>query len=294
MAKRRIETTHVTCNGQDVVIEEVYRRVKKGHWVRDTVVYNGWDEDVDLAAMALGLPPSPCIAHRYGIDEDDDINELLALRAAEGWTDAVKILLQMGANPRTSAYPFEYGSSEYNHLEPEMDIPLRAAALMGHVDVARILIDAGADPTTWNHDMTTYPLMIAIVNNDQDMLDLIYPYVRQQYLPGGPEYNSSHALMEAITTENVPLALFFIDEGHNVHASREAPIRFAVEHQLPEVVQALLDAGANPRVGNGEPLSLALDGLYKNDEIARMLLEWYRENGVWPEFAIDKMLETLD
>ena len=295
MAKRRIKTIHVTCNGQDVIIEEVWRRVSKKKEVLDTVVYNGWDEDVDVAAMALGLPASPCILHKYGIDEEENtIHELLALRAAEGWTDAVKILLLMGADPRTSAFPFEYGSDEYNIIEPETDVPIRAASLNGHVETVRVLLSAGADPGAWNDTESGFPLNNAIISENQEMFDLIYPYVRSSYLPGGSEYDASHALMTAITYKNVPLALFFIDDGHNVHASREAPLRFSVEKGLPVVFQALLDAGADPTINQNDPLRLALGRPYRNDEIARMILEWYRENKVWPEFAIDALLASLE
>ena len=105
--------------------------------------------------------------------------------------------------------------------------PLLFAAQQGNVDIARFLLAAGADVNE------SAPDGIAGDTNAQVLFR---------------EGTDASALMVAIDSSHSEMALFLIESGANVNDSRagRTPLHSAVQQEIPEVVRALLSAGADP------------------------------------------------
>jgi ankyrin repeat protein len=144
------------------------------------------DIPVIEALLARGVPP-----------DETDKNGLTALHNAAGCghLDAVRRLLGAGADPRASARS-----------------PLGAAARLGHVEVAAVLLAAGCEleDVTWGRTSLTDAAML----NQAPMLD------------------------------------FLTAAGANVNAVDDTgltPLMHAARKGFPRIVERLLRAGADPR-----------------------------------------------
>lgn len=138
------------------------------------------------ALPARGVPP-----------DETDKNDLTALHnaAGHGHLDAGRRLLRAGADPRASARS-----------------PLGAAASLGHVEVAEVLLAAGCEleDVTWGRTSLTDAAML----NQAPMLD------------------------------------FLIAAGANVNAVDDngfTPLMHAARHGYPRILERLLRAGADPQ-----------------------------------------------
>ena len=111
------KTHHLDCMGADVtvIIDD------------DGIEFQGWDEEAEIAAQALGLEPSVCWTVAQAI-KDDRLDDVLMNAAERGHADVVALLLDAGAD-----------------VHADDDDALRWAASNGHAGVVALLLDAGAD-----------------------------------------------------------------------------------------------------------------------------------------------------
>jgi ankyrin repeat protein len=90
------------------------------------------------------LRPSTAIVQRILIEvshEKDTLNRCLRFASVSGSADVVRLLIQRGADP--------------NGLDDrDNSFPLAHAVRYGHVEIVRVLLDAGANPTqpVWDED----------------------------------------------------------------------------------------------------------------------------------------------
>ena len=75
-------------------------------------------------------------------------------------------LLAAGADPNACV------AGQKPSEEVVLTTPLRMAARYGHLEVSRLLVDAGADPSRANSDGAT-PLMVAAQNGHPEVLRLL-------------------------------------------------------------------------------------------------------------------------
>ena len=127
------------CGGEAVTLE----KTDDGN-----IIFHGWDEETELAAIELGFEPSACWIVWNAIN-NDLLNEELFEKGRHGNLLLVEALLFVGASANE-----DHGS--WGTL-------LHVAAEYGHVDVVKILLEAGAsvdaiDPEDWT------PLHIAARN----------------------------------------------------------------------------------------------------------------------------------
>ena len=142
---------------------------------------------------------------------------------AENHTQAAAVLLEVGGGATTrSANGFT---------------PLLFAAQQGNVELARLLIAAGARVEESAPDG---------IGGDTNARVLF------------KEGTAASALMVAIDSGQADVARFLIERGAdpNHDGAGRTPLHSAVQHELPDVVAALLAAGADPNARLEKPLPL--------------------------------------
>ena len=175
------------CGGETVTIEKTDN---------GDIIFHGWDEETELAAIELGFETSDCWIVWNAINNDDLDQELInqirrnnnlvveALlflgvsvnyKEYNGWTplhcaagygniDAVKVLLEAGAGVDTRTDFFS--------------TPLHLAAMDGHDDAARILLEAGASVDAKDAAGGT-PLHIAEINESKSVAKIIMDWIEE-------------------------------------------------------------------------------------------------------------------
>jgi ankyrin repeat protein len=139
-----------------------------------------------------------------------------------------KLLLAHGANP--NAY-------HINKFWPDSPLPCLygATAVTNHVDLARVLLEAGADPNDGES------LFHSVEHKDGACLKLLLKYASPSALPP--------VLKHALDFEDQEGVKLLLDAGadpNHSDANGENALHSAVwRGRSPEIVAALLDAGAN-------------------------------------------------
>jgi len=158
--------------------------------------------------------------------------------AQQGDVDSIRILLKAGA--------------KLNGFEAGTVTPLIIASAMNHVAAVDLLLDNGADPNTV--DWRSYSALLLVVRDSHYGLDLARKdkvlAIVKSLLAHGANPNIRLKQPKAITANDVSL------DG-------ATPILLAAEVNNTEVVKALLDAGADPRITTEQgmtPLIMAAGG----------------------------------
>ena len=180
---------------------------------------------------------------------EEEIAEALPplMRAAwNGRVEEVRRLLKEGANVNETISLLGY-------------TPLLFAAERGHLDVIKVLLDAGADPNgvaDMGHPRVIIsPLITAMSRRNKKRLETI-----DMLIAAGAKVNSSTALQSplgnALSNRDVEMIRAFLDRGADVNWPEDEFGRTALVTAIlavqdgsgPDVrvVQLLLDAGANP------------------------------------------------
>jgi ankyrin repeat protein len=172
-----------------------------------------------------------------------EVSALIQAASRKGGAATVRALLAKGADVRSGD---RVGSTA-----------LHAAAAAGDLETVRLLIGEGADvnvPSMANIAFT--PLMTAAMNRQTGVVKLL--------LSKGAKANAATPKDKPPMVKNGPIDL-----------GGETALHLAAPYGPPELVKALLDAGADINVKNIQgmtPLMWAVASEYQNPEIIRMLL----------------------
>ena len=173
---------------------------------------------LDLVHFLLekGLDPNPHVSYRSPLGEavaQDDINMIRCLINARTDVDAL----------------YEFGSHQIGDPDFLFDnfigTPLQVAALKGDVEIAGLLLDAGAEIGIVRHRCSSYS-----------------------------------ALQHAVEEDDTHMVNFLLDKGANPNVFvRRSPLELALENCMPpnlEIITALINAGAdaNPTPGRDFPI----------------------------------------
>jgi ankyrin repeat protein/L-ascorbate metabolism protein UlaG (beta-lactamase superfamily) len=184
-------------------------------------------------------------------------------------------------------------------------LPLHLAAIHGHIDIARLLLKAGADVDCGDSDEST-PLHNACLNRHPEMLAFLLEnradvnrrdrngaYALsfaasggdsacvEMVLDAGADLNywnpQGFTLLHFACPRNLhDLFRRLIDHGVDINAASTTgitPLHWAVHRSSPRMINAMLDAGADPSPANQQGTTPLIDLSFAgNIEAARILL----------------------
>jgi len=147
------------------------------------------------------------------------------------------------------------------------ETPLQLAAMMGRLEIAQLLIDAGADANG-------EPLRTAIARQDGDMIRLLVGSGSDlEHRDDG----GATPILGAILEGNVEIAQLLVDLGASVHGVKwgdEDYLHLAARFTQPAMVLFFLDQGMDPNTTNELGATPLFISAVKGDaESARILLD---------------------
>ena len=194
----------------------------------------GWGESLTLAWDSA-------IEHLFPGYSANPLSHALHVAVVHGHADAVSVLLQTRIDP--------------NKCSSEGRLPLLTVAQKNNVNIAKILLEYGANPLEHDIHSEDRPLEVALCNNRLDMIALFLESnidVNQLNAMNGlvplAFTRSADALHQMVVANADPNKL---DKGKNT------PLYHAAAWRHPIVV-ALLQARANPNAGQNSPTMQSL------------------------------------
>ena len=137
--------------------------------------------------------------------------------------------------------------------------PLQEAALYGHKEVAKVLLDGGADPYIETR-LRGPPLLRAAMAGKVDVIKVL---LNGGTDPNKPNSRGHYPLHAAAIYGNVDSVTELLDGGADLNKEEpdgNSPLHYAAQHGHKKVVNILLQRGANNTKANEDghtPLSLA-------------------------------------
>lgn len=188
-----------------------------------------------------------------------------------GQLSLVRMLLDNGADPKSIPL---YRESHYGNQVAGNTPPLQLAVRLGEREIAMTLLRAGADINdTQAKAWACSALALAIVSNDQEMLDFV--------LAQGADTLDSTALLEAVVHSNIPLVKGLLtsspraSQGYRGTFGYEALCE-AVRQKSVDLVRLLLSTGMNLKRPAHMMTALGLAIFYGEEpdiQIVEMLLQ---------------------
>ena len=167
----------------------------------------------------------------------------LIASCVQGDIEATKFLLFTGISPN------DYEPNVYLDTAERPTTPLQAAARFGHVEIAKPLLERGADinPPENEHGITPCPLPLAALEGQIDMIKFLLS--RGADINGSARRNRA-ALHSAAYFGHVEVVKLLLKRGANVNLSAgdfATPLKAACAARFDNisVIAALLDGGAD-------------------------------------------------
>lgn len=159
----------------------------------------------------------------------------------EGYTKVVELLLKYGAHPDGMVAEIKADTDDLT--------PLGVASQDGHIDVVRLLIQAGADINWMNGEGET-PLGKAAYHGHADVVQELIISGADIYLSGNTGVT---ALLCASQNGHTEIVRMLLDGGASPNSkalfgddgSFETPLSRAVDNDHPDIVKLLINFGAN-------------------------------------------------
>ena len=200
-----------------------------------------------------------------------------------------------------------------NALDEHGFTQLIEAAKSNSLDVAKLLIDKGADVNLKDDNTGATALMHAVGHGNLDMVKLLienkadinavdkasqtalmiaamngYPEIAKLLIEKGADINlqewyKMNALMFALSHSKLDVAKLLIEKGIDVNAkdlTGETALMMTAEGNFPDIAKMLIDKGADINAKDKEgKTALAMADEFKHDEIASLLKQPKKDMG---------------
>jgi uncharacterized protein len=218
----------------------------------------------------------------YNISPNEIIDEftLLGFAAEKQKAEIVRLLINKGANVNLTSE------------NPDVLTAMMSAVYGGNLEIIQILINAGADLNEIR-DAGSYPLMIAAKNGREDIFNFLWSLTNQELIePAETILASAKEKLSRKPLNGATVELFdllrrsdsskmkiakAISKGADVNAydeSNHTVLMRACERFSDEsIIKLILDAGADPNIGNPSPLSCAIASRHYSDDVIRLLID---------------------
>ena len=151
--------------------------------------------------------------------------------------------------------------------------PLHLASREGHVDVARLLIEHGADSAAQSKDGTT-PLHRA---SERGHVDLVQLFIEDGADPAAQRRDGTTPLHKASFRGHVDLAQLLIEHGADVAAQNKhgtTPLHQAAELGHVDVARLLIEHGADAAAQSKDGMTPLYQASFQGHvDVARLLIE---------------------
>ena len=156
--------------------------------------------------------------------------------------DAARVAALLRAHPELVRAPNE---------NQTRDLPLHTAAIGGQLEIARLLLDAGAEIDGFDADEST-PLHVAALNRHPELVDLL---IARGADVNRRDRNGAYALSFAISGRDSVVVRHVLDAGADLNFSSATGtqlMHLAVSRGLWDIVDRLLASGpqAEPYAGS--------------------------------------------
>jgi ankyrin repeat protein len=184
-----------------------------------------------------------------------------------GYEDSVKFLLVKGANPRVAD---KMGFTA-----------LHFAVMHSHLEVAKVLIEHGADVNAKDNENKFTPLHFAVMAHSRN-LELAELLIRNgaDLSAAGP-LGGQTPLHMAVAAGNMSLTTLFIAKGADVNVRNESgatPLHEAARRGYKEIVEFLIEKGAQINAKDEDGMTPLAEALL-NDPKAREVVEILQKHG---------------
>ena len=200
------------------------------------IIFHGWDEETEMAAIELGFEPSVCFELWEGVGNINLLKKKIEYASRAGDLQLIKALIFIGV--------------DVNKITFASFPPLYFAVLGGNVDSVELLLAFGANP---RFDKSSALRRAAESGNHMIVESLVKAGANLHILDDDP-------LRSAARYGYVDVVRVLIEYGANVHAKSDYAIRWAAREGCSEVVRLLLENGADASVQNYYALRFARKG----------------------------------
>ncbi|MEM8781217.1 MAG: glyoxalase superfamily protein [Planctomycetota bacterium] len=185
----------------------------------------------DLASVREALDRDPTLA-RAGLQEHR--RTALHLAAAKGQAEIVRLLLERGADANAR----DRGDHAY---------PMHFAAESGHLDVVRALIRAGGDVRGGGdtHGLGVLGWATCFATVHQDVAELLLRSGAKHHIFSAVAVGDAEAVRRVV--EQDPSSL---TRPMSRYENHRTPLHLAVSKRRHDMIDLLLDLGADPRLGD--------------------------------------------
>lgn len=188
--------------------------------------------------------------------EHTDVTKFLKSKGAD-WATPTLYFASAGGDLKVVRRALAAGADLEVVLGEWDETPLMAAARMGHTDVVRCLLKAGADPNRKAHEMTA--LFSAVGNGKK-------PEIVEALIKAGADidqrYHNETILMGAAKGGNLPIVQRLVGLGADIHARDRKSGRNVMDHardgKSKAVIEYLRDHGVAAEREAGRALARAL------------------------------------
>lgn len=204
------------------------------------------EKDVLATALVLGYADIAQMLLDNGADYMESLNYALWYTVIFGRMDMVKYLVKNGADINNKYYPLitacrsNYFDIVKYLVDNGADVnydnnyasALTGAVFKNNIEMVKYLLDKGTMFNGFDNNI----LECAIYNKNLDMIKLLFNY--------GISFTNI-TFCNALSSQNMDIIKFFVENGADIHMDNEYPLKYALETNNAEMVKYLVENGAD-------------------------------------------------